>query len=50
MEKIESLNGITHLLIFGDFSFPEINWKTYDANGGVDKVDYQFMSFTKICF
>ena len=42
MEKIENLNGITHMLIFGDFNFPEINWKTYDVNGGVETVQHQF--------
>ena len=42
MEKIENLNGITHMLILGDFNFPEINWKIYDVNGGVETVQYQF--------
>ena len=28
MEKTENLNGITHMLIFGEFNFPAINWKT----------------------
>ena len=30
------------MLIFGDFNFPEINWKTYDVSGGVETVQYQF--------
>ena len=30
------------MLIFGDFNFPEINWKTYDVNGGVETVQHQF--------
>ena len=42
MDKIENLNGITRMLIFGDFNFPEINWKTYDVSGGVETVQHQF--------
>ena len=42
MEKIENLNGITHMLIFGDFNFPEINWKTYNVSGGAETIQQQF--------
>ena len=27
MNKAVKKHGISHLLIFGDFNFPEINWK-----------------------
>ena len=29
-----TVKGITHLLIMGDFNFPEINWNEYSVEGG----------------
>ena len=50
MEKIENLNGITHMLIFGDFNFPEINWKTYNVSGGAETIQQQFYELHQACF
>ena len=38
MNKVVNKHGIYHLLIYGDFNFPEINWKSCLLKGSDDSL------------
>ena len=46
---VEASNkGFTHILIIGDFNYPEIDWENYNSRG--DKTEYKFVDTVQDCF
>jgi hypothetical protein len=50
LEKAENQAAKSHLLIFGDFNYPEINYERYEVEGGPDTDAYRFFNKTTDLF
>ena len=50
MNKAVKKHGISHLLIFGDFNFPEINWKSCLLKAGDNSLPANFFDVTQDLF
>lgn len=54
LDKAASQNSTSHLLIYGDFNYPEINYERFAVKGSIDTDAYRFsikrtiFSYTKM--
>ncbi len=42
MKSAIERKGISHIMILGDFNFPEIDWSAYNVRGGEDTIQAKF--------
>ena len=49
---VEASNkGLTHILIMGDFNYPDIDWVNYNSRGDkTDSPEYKFVDTVQDCF